>query len=323
MSRHNVAFWSEGDRLRGWFYSPKDASKAYPAIVMAHGFSAVKEQYLDRYAEKFADGGFGVLVFDHGCFGESEGQPRFEVDPKRQRRGYKDAISFTQTVENVDPNRIGIWGTSYSGGHALVVAAEDRRVKAVVSQVPTISGSKVAVRRSKTPQASYLREELAKDRTARVLSNERGYVSVVSPNPENPCALPGEDSFEYFTASSAFATNWNPDVTIRSLELARANEPGAHVRLISPTPLLMIVAENDQLTPTDLALDAIALASRRRSKSFRADISSPKRSISNDRARPRLTGFACISDNPKDKTRYGVAGNARTATILDDCQLRL
>ncbi|MCZ4433033.1 alpha/beta hydrolase [Agrobacterium sp. SOY23] len=256
MSRSDVAFWSEGDQLRGWFYRPEEKVERYPAIVMAHGFSAVKEQYLDRYAEKFAESGFGVLVFDHGCFGASDGQPRFEVDPERQRRGYKDAISFVQTIDGPDPDRIGIWGTSYSGGHVLVVAAEDRRVKAVVSQVPTISGSKVAVRRSKTPQASYLREQLAKDRTVRVLSNERGYVSVVSRDHDTPCALPGVDSFEYFTTSSTFAPNWNPDVTIRSLELARANEPGAYIRFISPTPLLMLVAEDDHLTPTDLALDA-------------------------------------------------------------------
>ncbi|WP_431324682.1 alpha/beta hydrolase [Rhizobium sp. YTU87027] len=256
MSRTNVTFWSEGDQLRGWFYKPRAAVGLYPAIVMAHGFSAVKEQYLDQYAQKFADHGFGVLVFDHGCFGESGGEPRFEVDPERQRRGYKDAISFIQTMDGPNPERIGIWGTSYSGGHVLAVAAEDRRVRAVVSQVPTISGSKVAVRRSKTPQAAYLREQLASDRAVRVLGKGRGYVNVVASDPEVPCALPGADSFEYFTKSSEFATNWNPKVTVRSLELARANEPGAYVRLISPTPLLMLVAEEDHLTPTDLALDA-------------------------------------------------------------------
>lgn len=256
MSRSNISFWSEGDLLRGWFYRPSEMASPYATIVMAHGFSAVKEQYLDLYAEKFAAQGFGVLVFDHGCFGESGGEPRFEVDPERQRRGYKDAISFVQTMQGPDPERIGIWGTSYSGGHVLAVAAEDRRVKAVVSQVPTISGSKVAVRRAKTPQASYLRLQLAADRALRVLRNERAYVRVVANELETPCALPGLDSYEYFTRSSDFAPNWNSEVTIRSLELARANEPGAHIRFISPTPLLMLVAEDDHLTPTDLALDA-------------------------------------------------------------------
>ena len=254
--RTNVTFWSEGDRLRGWFYRPTNSTSPFPTAILTHGFSAVKEQYLDRYAEVFAAYGLGVLVYDHGCFGESEGQPRYEVDPERQRRGYRDAITFVQTLDGPDPERIGIWGTSYSGGHVLVVAAQDRRVKAVVAQVPTISGSKVAVRRAKTPQAEELRKRLSEDRVARVLGKSNAYVDVVTPDPQRPCALPGADSYEYFSSSAEMASNWNSEVTLRSLELARANDPGAFVRLISPTPLLMIVAEDDHLTPTDLALDA-------------------------------------------------------------------
>lgn len=254
--RTNVTFWSEGCRLKGWFYRPASTRLQFPTVILAHGFSAVKEQYLDRYAEVFAAHGLGALVFDHGCFGESEGAPRYEVDPERQRRGYRDAITYVKTLEGADPELIGIWGTSYSGGHVLVVGAQDRRVKAVVAQVPTISGSKVAVRRTITPQASELRKRLADDRVARVLGKPGAYVDVATPDPSLPCALPGTDCYEYFNNSRDMAPSWNPEVTLRSLELARANEPGAFVRLISPTPLLMIVAENDHLTPTDLALDA-------------------------------------------------------------------
>ena len=178
--RTNVTFWSEGDRLRGWFYRPTESASPFPTVILTHGFSAVKEQYLDRYAEVFAAHGLGVLVYDHGCFGESEGEPRYEVDPERQRRGYRDAITFVQTMNGPHPERIGIWGTSYSGGHVLVVAAQDRRVKAVVAQVPTICGSKVAVRRAKTPQATELRRRLSEDRVARVLGAGSAYVDVVT-----------------------------------------------------------------------------------------------------------------------------------------------
>jgi cephalosporin-C deacetylase-like acetyl esterase len=107
---------------------------------MAHGFSAVKEMYLDRFAEVFAAAGLNVLVFDNRCFGASDGEPRQEIDPWAQVRDYRDAITYLHTLPEVDPGRIGIWGSSYSGGHVLVVAAIDRRVKAVVSQVPLISG---------------------------------------------------------------------------------------------------------------------------------------------------------------------------------------
>ena len=111
-----------------------------PTIVMAHGFSAVKEMYLDKFAEVFAEAGLGALVFDNRNFGASSGEPRQEIDPWEQVRDYRDAITFAETLPETDADRIGIWGSSYSGGHVLVVGAIDRRVKCVAGQVPLISG---------------------------------------------------------------------------------------------------------------------------------------------------------------------------------------
>lgn len=118
MQRLNVEFRSEGVALRGWLYLP-EARAERPAIVMTHGFSGVKEQYLDRYAEVFAAAGFVVLLYDHPNFGDSDGEPRQEIDPVMQRRGYRDAITWLGAQARVDASRIGIWGTSYSGGHVL------------------------------------------------------------------------------------------------------------------------------------------------------------------------------------------------------------
>ncbi|WP_194830837.1 alpha/beta hydrolase, partial [Pseudomonas aeruginosa] len=91
MQRLNVEFRSEGVALRGWLYLP-EARAERPAIVMTHGFSGVKEQYLDRYAEVFAAAGFVVLLYDHPNFGDSDGEPRQEIDPVMQRRG---SVSYT------------------------------------------------------------------------------------------------------------------------------------------------------------------------------------------------------------------------------------
>jgi uncharacterized protein len=140
-SRMDIAFkTTDGTTLRGWHYLP-DGSGKHPTIVLSHGFSAVKEMYLDKFAEAFARAGFASVVYDNRNFGASDGQPRQEIDPWLQIRDYSDAITFAQSLEQTDPDRIGIWGSSYSGGHVLVVAAIDRRVKCVVSQVPAISGS--------------------------------------------------------------------------------------------------------------------------------------------------------------------------------------
>ncbi|MBE7198515.1 MAG: alpha/beta hydrolase [Parafilimonas terrae] len=254
--RTDIAFVSEGRTLRGWLYRPDATADAAPAIVMAHGFSAVKEQYLDRYAAVFRAAGFGVLVYDHANLGASDGLPRQEVDPVLQKRGYRDAISFAQTVPWVDPDRIGIWGTSYSGGHVIEVAAIDRRVRCVVAQVPQISGSASAQRRNRADGVPAQLRRFEADRAARFRGEEPAMLPAVSADPQQPCAMPGPDSYAFFTGTEAFAPAWRNAVTLRSAELSRENEPGIHIARVSPTPLLMIVAEQDLLTATDLCLEA-------------------------------------------------------------------
>src|SRR5271163_3981323 len=140
MARRDIEFNAEGVILRGWFYAA-EASPA-PAVVMAHGFSAVKEMYLDSVAEVFDRAGLNVLVFDNRNFGASDGQPRQEIDPWAQVRDYRHAITWVSSRSEIDASRIGVWGSSYSGGHVLTVGAIDRRVKCVVSQVPLASGSR-------------------------------------------------------------------------------------------------------------------------------------------------------------------------------------
>src|SRR3954467_10027825 len=128
MARRDIEFDAEGVTLRGWFYDADGQSGAAPTIVMAHGFSAVKEMYLDRFAEVFAAAGLAALVFDNRNFGASDGEPRQEIDPWRQVRDYRDAITFAQGLPETDPARIGVWGSSYSGAHVLVLGAIDRRI---------------------------------------------------------------------------------------------------------------------------------------------------------------------------------------------------
>ncbi|WP_127077344.1 alpha/beta hydrolase [Rhodomicrobium lacus] len=258
--RTDIEFLSEGRKLRGWLYRPSTELTSIPAIVMAHGLTCVKEQYLDRYAEVFVRAGFGVVLYDHANFGASEGSPRQEVDPVLQRRGYRDAISFAQTVPWIDAARIGIWGTSYSGGHVLEIAALDRRVKCVVSQVPTVSGYQSALRRTRADHVPALLARFAADRAARFLGEAPATIPAVSDDPAVGCAMGGRDAYDFFMGTKSFAPTWRNEMTLRSAEMARENEPGIHIARISLTPLLMIVAENDMLTATDLCLEAFQRA---------------------------------------------------------------
>ena len=131
-----VEFASEGAILRGLLFLPEARAHKPPVIIMAHGTSATVSMVADRYAASFRCAGFAVLLYDHRNLGKSEGEPRQEINPWTQCRGYRDAIDFIETVDAVDPGRIALWGDSYTGGEVIVVGAIDERVKAIVAQCP-------------------------------------------------------------------------------------------------------------------------------------------------------------------------------------------
>jgi uncharacterized protein len=240
-------------------------SKA-PTIVMAHGFSAPKEMYLDKFAEAFADAGLASVVFDNRNLGASDGEPRQEIDPWQQVRDYRDAITFAETLGTTDLDRIGVWGTSYSGAHVLVLGAIDRRVRCVVSQVPLISGHANARRLVRADMIAGLQRMFEADRRARFAGKPPAMIPVVSENPAGPAALPTPDSWKFFTeVSRERAPAWRNEVTLRSVEMFTEYEPGSYIPFISPTPLLMVVAQEDHLTVADEALAAFerALAPKR------------------------------------------------------------
>lgn len=140
MSRKDVEFkTSDHVTLRGWLYTPSSSSGKLPCLVMAHGWSAVKEMDLDHFADHFTSHlPIACLVYDNRGFGASDtakDQARHEIVLSLQMSDYSDAITYAQSLDEVDGTKIGIWGSSYSGGHVLYVGAADRRVKSVLSQM--------------------------------------------------------------------------------------------------------------------------------------------------------------------------------------------
>jgi uncharacterized protein len=256
--RKDIEFKTEdGVTLRGWLYQPDRTNGRGPAVVMAHGFSAVKEMYLDRFADAFAAGGLAALVFDNRNFGASGGEPRQHIDPWQQVHDYRDAVTFAATLAEIDADRIGVWGSSYSGGHVLVVGAIDRRVKCVVAQVPLISGHRNARRLIRADFIAAVQGQFDADRNARYASQPRAMIPVVAQDPMAPCALPTPDSWQWFTDTGKNrAPAWRNEVTLQSVEMFTEYEPGAYIEWVSPTPLMMVVAAGDHLTVSDEALAA-------------------------------------------------------------------
>jgi fermentation-respiration switch protein FrsA (DUF1100 family) len=252
--RQDIEFDAEGATLRGWFYLPDRAEAEVPCVVMSHGFSAIKEMHLDDYAEVFCDAGLACVVYDNRGFGASDaapGRPRQEIDPWEQVRDYQHAITYAQLRPEVDADRIGVWGSSYSGAHAYVVAAIDRRVKAVCGQVPLVSGRRAFEMLIRIDFWEQTWQQLSADRLARARGEAPAMIPVVDADPTAPSALPTPDSYEFFNAYEG--TSWRNEVTLRTIEMLQGYEPGEYLKRISPTPLLMVVAPNDRLVAGELA----------------------------------------------------------------------
>jgi uncharacterized protein len=255
VQRTDVEFPAEGDvTLRGWLFLP-DGAGPHPGITMAHGFAGVKEHGLERFARHFADAGFVVLVHDHRGFGSSDGAPRFDVDPWVQIADWRRAISFLEDHPAVDPDRIGVWGTSYAGGHAIVLGATDRRLRAVVAQVPTISGYQQSLRRVPPDEVPALEAAFIDDERRRYRGERPATQAVVSADPAAPAAYRTPDAVAFYNQPVPEGV-WENIVTLRSTRAARMYEPGKWISRVSPTPLLLIVGLHDSITVTDLALAA-------------------------------------------------------------------
>ena len=132
-------FISRGVRCDGDLYLPQGAVNP-PVVIMAHGMAAQKSFRLPAYAERFVEKNMAAFLFDYRTFGKSNGEPRHLVDPARHVQDWQAAIAHVRKLTNVDGTRIALWGSSFAGGHVITCAAADHDIRAVVSQVPFVSG---------------------------------------------------------------------------------------------------------------------------------------------------------------------------------------
>lgn len=289
--RRDIEFDANGVCLRGWLYLPETCPAPHPLVVMAHGFSGVKEQGLDDYAEVFCRAGLAVLVYDHRNLGASDGEPRQEIDPNAQRRDYSHAITYACGLPEIDAQRIGVWGTSFTGGIVIMAAATDRRIRCVVSQVPFIHALKT-LEISATPEGvRELHALIDHERRSLAAGNPPTLIPVSTPDPAKPETSAGRRSFAYFNGYvEAGRAVWPNRFTVRSLELRLSYDALGVIDHVSPTPLLMIVAENDEIAPTRLALEAYERALH------------PKRLVlmPGDHFEPYLSGFERSSQASRD-----------------------
>lgn len=249
----------DGVQLHAWVYRPdgRPAAGPAPAITMAHGYGGLKHKGLPPFAERFAEAGFVVIVHDHRGFGFSTGWPRRDVDPWRQVRDWRRVITYLQDLPGVDPDRIGVWGTSFAGGHALVLGGSDRRIGAVVAQVPAISVFEHGLRELSPEKRLAAQLRLDEDDRAQMRGQEPARQLLVSTDPDVPATSHDPDWVEFEASWDPLpGMETDPTITLRSTTKARMYDPGIWADRIGPTPLLMVVGDEDVVTPTGLALAA-------------------------------------------------------------------
>ncbi|RFU76084.1 hypothetical protein TARUN_6156 [Trichoderma arundinaceum] len=264
-SRRNVSFQTvDGVTLKGWFF-PAGSEKG-PCIIMTHGvlidtesqITALKEHFLDRFALEFQKAGFNVLLYDNRGFGESGGR-RYDADPVKAQDDYIDAFDYAVSLPEVDAERIIYWGSSYSGGIAITAAAIDRRVKAVVVQVPFVSGELLVG--TGQPFLDMAQRDRAKIRNGEEWPLTRVVASTIEEAEAGsaPVILRDAASFRFFQEAAKQGGSWENKLTTMSLFRLIRFEPIRYIHRIAPTPLLMVLGEKDE-SLLSLQLQAFGLA---------------------------------------------------------------
>jgi uncharacterized protein len=257
--REDLSFVSDGDTCAAWLYRPEGVSGPAPCVVMAHGFSATRADRLPAYAERFAGAGMAVLVFDYRHFGDSTGEPRQLLDVGRQQADYRAAIGFARTLGGIDAHRIALFGTSFSGGHVVAVAAQDPSIAAVVSQAPFADGLTAL---TITPPKTALRSTALAlaDLGAAALGRPPRTIPAVGP-PGSFAIMTQPDAQPGMEAIVPAESRWRNEVAARIVLRAPSYRP---VRLAASVscPLLVCVCDQDTTTPPGPAVKMAERAPR-------------------------------------------------------------
>lgn len=254
-----VEFKSRGETCKGVLYMPEGAKGKVPLLVMAGGWCYTKEIVMPHYATYLRESGAATLLFDYRRFGESGGQPRQHINPWDQIEDYKNAVSFAETLPEVDPKRIGLWGISYSGGHVLIAAATDPRVRWAISTIPVVDGFPTVRRCHGERRFAELMALIAADRKKRYETAGPGdYMPMSSTKPHDELsAWPFPHVYEAFIdIKQREAPLHEHYSTIESVELLLVYTVFPYCARIVDTPVLMTVAKGDNITSADLEIAA-------------------------------------------------------------------
>ncbi len=259
--REDLSFQSGGETIAAWLYRPAGGpvDGPVPCVVMAHGFSATRRDGLPPYAERFADAGFAVLLFDYRGFGESTGAARQVIDVRSQQQDYEAAIDFARGIDGVDAGRIALFGSSFSGGHVVAIASRHPEVAAVIAQVPFADG--LAQLRITPPKVA-LRGTLDGIRDQIAAWRGRAPVTIAPVGrPGDYAVMTAPEAEPGFASIVGSGSRWQNAVGARVMLQVGLFRPVARARHVR-CPLLVQVGDGDETTPPAPAMRMATRAPR-------------------------------------------------------------
>jgi dienelactone hydrolase len=250
VTRHDVRFPSGTDTCGAWLFLP-DGVTAPPVVVLGHGLGGTREMGLAAYAERFAQAGVAALAFTYRHFGDSTGEPRQLLSIRRQRADWDATLAQVATRTDVDTSRVAIWGSSFGGGHAIVVAARHPELRAAVAQCPFTDGP-ASSRALGLRAGARLAPRVVRDLVAAVRGREPVHVAVVGAPGEvalmtAPDALPG---YRALLDDDTPFVNEVPARVAPTITLARPGRSARRVRV----PILFCLCEHDSVASAERAL---------------------------------------------------------------------
>lgn len=252
----DIEFNSNGLLCRGWLFKQAD-DKKLPCVVLAHGLGGVKEQRLDAYAERFASAGYHALVFDYRHFGSSDGNPRQILDIQKQHEDWHSAIRYARSLTFINPDKIILWGSSFSGGHVLQVAVEDEKISAVISQVPHLNGFASSMAAGTVNGVKLLAASI-RDQIRRLFNLTPYYVNTMG-RPGELAAITNPGEYEASRKLLPSEKEINEQIAARIFMSLSQYSPGKFASRLT-APWLVQIGAMDVTTPVKPAVKAASRA---------------------------------------------------------------
>ena len=247
-ARQDTSFVVEGDTVRAWHYRPDPKAARGLVVVMAHGLGGTRDAGLEAYAERFAAQGYDALLFDYRCFGASDGEPRQLLSVKRQLEDYDAAIDHALGLPGIGPGRVVLWGTSFSGGHVVTLAARRSDVGAVLALAPMVDGL-AAVQKLVSYAGLGRLARLTALGVADVVRSSLGGRPVTMPVYAEPGTVAGLSSHDSPTYGDMVPADFRNEMTTRVALTLGAYRPTSKAKTLDCPTLLQVCMRDTVVDP--------------------------------------------------------------------------